>query len=85
MSNKMEELMEFPVIYTYKAMGENTESFVKDVKNVFESAYIQDFREIKSSKGSYTSVSVTVTVNSFDELQDTYERIKKVNGLKYHL
>jgi len=85
MKSNMEEMLEFPLLYTYKAMGENNDDFIEDIKNVFKSAYIQDFRETKSSKGTYTSVSVTVTVNNFDELQDTYKKIKAVKGLKYHL
>lgn len=81
----MKDMMEFPAIYTYKAMGENSEEFINSVKDVFKGIYIQDFKEIKSSKGSYTSVSVTVEVNSYEELENTYTLIKKVNGLKYHL
>lgn len=85
MSNNLRELMEFPVIYTYKATGENSDEFINSVKSIFKSTYIQDFREIKSSKGSYTSVSITVQVNTYDELEHTYKQIKQVKGLKFHL
>lgn len=85
MTSKMEEMLTFPLIYTFKAMGENSDDFVGGVKSVFESKLIHDFKEIKSSKGTYTSVSVTVEVNTYDELHNIYTQIKEVKGLKYHL
>lgn len=84
-NGSMEELIEFPVKYTFKAMGENSATFVEDVRSVFGHTEIHDLKENKSSKGTYTSVSVTVTVNSFDELKKIYADIKIIKGLKYHL
>ncbi|MCD8552390.1 DUF493 domain-containing protein [Seleniivibrio sp.] len=85
MSDTMKEIMEFPTIFTFKAMGENTEIFRNDIKNIFvrhESALIT---EKASTKGTYTSISITVEVESFDELQNIYTKIKETNGLKFHL
>lgn len=81
----MEELLTFPVDYTFKAMGENSDTFVNDVKAVFGDRKLHEFRENKSTKGTYTSVSVTVTVMDFNELQTIYSNIKIIKGLKYHL
>ena len=85
MSDSMKEMMEFPTIFTFKAMGENTEFFRNDIKNIFvryESALVS---EKTSAKGTYTSISITVEVENFDELQNIYTKIKETNGLKFHL
>lgn len=81
----MEELLTFPVRYQFKAMGENNDAFVQGVKDVFKQIEIHEFKENKSTKGTYTSLSVTVTVNSFEQLQRIYSDIKIIKGLKYHL
>jgi len=81
----MKELMEFPVIYTFKAMGTNDRKFVNDIKRVFDSKTIDSLIEKPSSKGTYISVSVTTEVADYEELQQIYMSIKNVAGLKYHL
>lgn len=84
MSN-MKDMMEFPVIYTFKAMGTNSDEFINDVRNVFKSKEVESFTKQPSSKGNYISVSITTEISTFDELQNTYKAIKKIKGLKYHL
>jgi putative lipoic acid-binding regulatory protein len=83
--SNMEEMIEFPVLYTFKAMGENNEKFISDMRSVFAMKKVDSFDEKKSSKGTYVSVSVTVEVNSFNELEYLYKNIKALPGLKYHL
>jgi len=78
-------MIEFPVLYTFKAMGENNNQFINDVKTIFCEKKLQDFIERPSKKGNYVSVSATVEVKDYDELQSFYSSIKMVNGLKYHL
>lgn len=81
----MKDMIEFPVIYTFKAMGDNCGKFINDVKQVFCGKEIKDFSERPSDKGNYISVSATVEVSDFDELQKFYNSIKIIDGLKYHL
>ena len=81
----MKEMMEFPVLYTFKAMGINDKNFIQDVKQVFDSKEIDSIIKKPSSKGNYISLSVTTEVTDYDELQALYTSIKKINGLKYHL
>lgn len=83
--SEMKEMIEFPVIYTFKAMGENCERFISDVKKVFCDKELHEFAEKPSSKGSYISVSATVEVTDYDELKNLYSSIKMIKGLKYHL
>jgi len=85
MSENMKEMIEFPVIYTFKAMGENCESFINGVKDVFCTKEVESVEEKPSSKGNYVSVSVTVEVTNFNELETFYTSIKNVKGLKFHL
>ncbi|ADD67308.1 protein of unknown function DUF493 [Denitrovibrio acetiphilus DSM 12809] len=85
MSENLKEMLEFPVIYTFKAMGENHKKFICDVKSVFSEKEVESFLEKPSSKGNYISVSITVEINNFDELEEIYTSIKKIDGLKYHL
>jgi len=81
----MKDMIEFPVLYTFKAMGENNNQFINDVKTVFSEKELQDFIERPSKKGNYVSVSATVEVSDYAELQSFYSLIKMINGLKYHL
>jgi len=81
----MKDMIEFPVIYTFKAMGDNCASFINNIKEVFAHKEMHDFVEKPSRKGNYISVSATVEVTDYEELQQLYSSIKLVNGLKYHL
>lgn len=83
--SKMKEMMEFPVIYTFKAMGENSEDFKKDMEEVFQYKCIENISHTASKKGNYISVSVTCEVSDFDELESLYKSIKSLKGLKFHL
>jgi len=84
-SEKLRDMIEFPVLYTFKAMGLNNEKFINDTKKVFEGKSIESLVEIPSKKGNYVSLSVTVEVTDFEELQSFYISIKNISGLKYHL
>ncbi|TCK62293.1 HP0495 family protein [Seleniivibrio woodruffii] len=85
MTNSMKELIEFPTIFTFKAMGDNTDDFRNNIKEVFSVHSVEAITENVSTKGTYTAISVTVSVNDFDEMQHIYTKIKQTKGLKYHL
>jgi len=85
MSDTMKEMIEFPTIFTFKAMGENSEDFKKDIKEIFIRHETAMITENISTKGTYTSISITVEVEDFDELQNIYTKIKETKGLKFHL
>jgi len=79
------ENIEFPVIYTYKAVGVDNDEFKSSVKTLFVLKDIHGYTERVSSKGNYVSVSVTVEIANIDELKHFYGKIADLPGLKYHL
>lgn len=85
MSENIKEILEFPVLYTFKAMGENSDDFKCEIRNIFLSKDVDSITETPSKKGTYVSVSVTAEVESYEELQTIYTSIKNTKGLKYHL
>jgi len=79
------ENLEYPVIYTYKMVGEDSEEFRTQAKNCFAMKEIHNESEKGSSSGKYVSISITVEVSNYNEMQTIYGRIKDIKGLKYHL
>ena len=77
--------MEYPVRFTFKVMGDDTESFKDSVNAVFVMKEILELQERKSSSGRYVSLSVTVDIADYDELKKHYEMISRIDGLKYHM
>ncbi|HAL85989.1 MAG TPA: hypothetical protein DCM31_03375 [Deferribacteraceae bacterium] len=77
--------MEYPARFTYKMMGDDTESFRDSVNAVFVMKEVLETQERKSSSGKYVSISVTVDVEDYRELRSIYEMISQIEGLKYHL
>ncbi len=83
--SSIKDLLEFPVDYSYKIIGENTDDFLEDALNIFREK--GEFRhEVKISKnGSFKSITVYVKLENSDELEFFYGKIKELKGLKYHL
>jgi len=81
----MEEMIDFPVLYTFKAMGEKSKQFESDIESLFVMKEIDSIIKKESSKGTYLSISVTVEIEDINELESYYKKIKSVKGLKYHL
>jgi len=81
----MEEMIDFPVLYTFKAMGEKSKQFESDIESLFVMKEIDSIIKKESSKGTYLSISVTVEIENINELESYYKKIKSVKGLKYHL
>lgn len=77
--------MEYPARFTYKMMGDDTESFRDSVNAVFVMKEVLETQERKSGSGKYVSISVTVDVEDYRELRSIYEMISQIEGLKYHL
>lgn len=85
MSEKIKEILEFPVMYTFKAMGENSQDFISCVKEIFIDKQVDSFTEKPSSKGNYIAVSITCEVIDYDELESLYSSIMNVRGIKFYL
>lgn len=82
---KPEELLEFPCHYQFKAVGLAGESFQQAIVAAMAQhvAVPKDSVRTKpSGKGNYQSVSVLVTLYSYEQLTCIYAEMRKVVGLK---
>lgn len=82
--------IEFPVTINLKAVMEGTgldEENKTKIVNVFSELGIKNsFQDKKvSSKGTYTSYTFEVVLNSKEEMENLYARLKNVDGLKFAL
>jgi len=80
-----QELLEFPCQYEFKAVGIAGDAFKQSVlaaakKHVSVSA--DAVRSRASGKGTYQSVSILVTLHSYDQLTSIYAEMRKLDGLK---
>ena len=81
----MEELLEFPTPFEFKAVGPNGASFVAAVGAAARSALGPDRaleqRTRPSRHGTYVSVTLTAIVVNADELQAVYAGLRAVPGV----
>ena len=83
--SQIKDFLEFPVDYTYKVIGENTDRFLEDTLNIFREKETMS-HEVKTSKnGNFKSISIYVRLENSEELESFYGKIKELKGLKYHL
>ena len=82
--------IEFPVTFNLKAVMSGTGSDDENKKKIvalFSELGIKNKYQDKkaSSKGTYTSFTFEVTLNSREEMENLYVRLKNVDGLKFAL
>ncbi len=78
-----EQLLEntsWPSNYLYKFIVPTDEQRIKQINDIFNNtgAVIESK---KSKKGTYTSISITVNLNSPDEVIAKYKEVSKVEGV----
>ena len=81
----IEELIEFPARYTFKAIGHHTRDYSDRVYAAL-TACLADGRRVElrtrlSRQGAYLSVTLTTQIESADELKGTYAALRKVEGV----
>lgn len=81
----VEELIEFPVRYHFKAIGHHTREFSDRVYTAAREA-LDDGRKVElrtrlSSKGAYLSVTLTTQIESAGELKAVYRSLRSVRDL----
>lgn len=81
----LKDLQKFPDKFTFKIMGDNTNKFSADVRKIFDNKEDVIFSDNVSRTGKYISISATLEVYSYDELESLYIAISKVEGLKFHV
>ncbi|OOF71036.1 DUF493 family protein YbeD [Rodentibacter caecimuris] len=81
---KLKELMEFPTTMTFKIAGINRKDLSDDLVKVVQKYIKGDYtpRETLSSKGTYTSVSIDIIAENFEQVETLYKELAKVEGVK---
>ena len=81
----VEELMEFPTRFSFKAIGHHTRELSGDALRAVHGALGDDRRvELRtrlSRKGAYLSATLTTRIDSADELRAVYAALWKVEGV----
>ena len=85
MSTKLDEYIDFPTIFTFKIVGDNSSTFTVGVESVFDSYPEKSIVPTESAGGKYISLSVTTEIQSHDELKSLYEKIAALRGLRFYV
>lgn len=85
MENRIEKILNFPMIYTFKIVGDNSSEFISGIEHVVKRKEILGKTKNLSRSGKYISFGITVEVDSYEELKSYYTVIKNIKGLKYYL
>lgn len=81
----MKDLQKFPDKFTFKIMGDNTNQFYADVRKIFDGKEDVIFSDNLSRTGKYISISVTLEVFTYEELESLYTAVSKLAGLKFYV
>lgn len=81
----IEELIEFPTRFMFKAVGHHTVQFSGDALLAVQEALGRgrdvELRSRLSKHASYVSTTLTAVVQSADELKAVYEALRRVPGV----
>ncbi|MGL5006957.1 MAG: DUF493 family protein YbeD [Plesiomonas sp.] len=78
---KLNELLEFPCSFTYKIMGLAQPELIDKVITVIQKHAPGDYTPAvkPSSKGTYHSVSVTITATHIEQVETLYEELGAID------
>ncbi len=80
LKKSLEDTTEFPTQYLYKFIVPNQPDKIKQVEEIFN--HLGAVIETKTSKkGTYTSVSIHVNMQSADQVIEKYKEAAKVEGI----
>ncbi len=87
LNTKFDELLEFPCTFAFKVMGIADPQMVQDVIAVIQRHAPGDYApKIKpSSKGTYHSLSIPVTVTSKEHIETIYTELNDLELVRYIL
>lgn len=84
LNTKFDEYLEFPCSFSYKIVGDANETLVDDVVAVVQKHvpghYVPGTKT--SSKGTYHSISISVTVQSTEQIESLYMELAAIEGVK---
>ena len=79
------DLLEFPCHYQFKAVGFSGDYFSQAIIAAINKHVVVSQDAVRcrpSGKGNYQSVSVLVTLHSYEQLTDIYAEMRQVADLK---
>ncbi|WP_420572809.1 DUF493 family protein [Kordia sp.] len=80
LKTQLEDTTQFPTLYMYKFIVPSDESKIKQVHQIFDNlGAVIDTKQ--SSKGTYTSVTITVNMKSADAVIEKYKEVSVVEGI----
>ena len=80
LKSQLEETTQFPALYMYKFIVPSDAAKIQQVHKIFDNlgAVIETKQ---SSKGTYTSVTITVNMKSADAVIDKYKEVSVIEGI----
>lgn len=80
LKEQLDETTTFPSLYMYKFIVSTAEEKIEQIHNIFNNtgAVIETKA---SSKGKYTSVTITVNMPSADAVIEKYQEVGKIDGI----
>ncbi|MBA3988050.1 DUF493 family protein YbeD [Aliidiomarina maris] len=87
MQTKFDELLDFPCDFTFKVMGLTSPTLQDQIVSVVQQHAPGDYRpqQRPSSKGNYTSISISVVVTSKDHVETLYRELSAIDDVRYVL
>ncbi|ANF17196.1 hypothetical protein XW81_02230 [Buchnera aphidicola (Schlechtendalia chinensis)] len=81
MKNKLEKMLKFPCLFTYKVIGLAQPELIDRIIKVIQCKLPGDYiPQIKSSnKGNYLSISITICANNFKQIESLYHELNNIN------
>jgi putative lipoic acid-binding regulatory protein len=80
LKGQLREDTDWPTTYLYKFIVPASEDKVKEIESVFQDTDAR-IETRDSSKGTYTSVSVKVTMESPEQVVEKYLEVSRVEGV----
>jgi putative lipoic acid-binding regulatory protein len=80
LKTQLEETTQFPTLYMYKFIVPSSEEKIRQVHQIFDNLGAV-INTKKSSKGTYTSVTITVNMKSADAIIQKYKDVSVVEGI----
>lgn len=87
MQTKFDELLDFPCDFGFKIMGLTGPTLQDQILAVVQKHAPGDYRpqQRPSSKGNYTSISISVIVHSKDHIELLYRELSAIEDVRYVL
>lgn len=87
LNTKFDELLTFPCIFAFKVMGLADPKLMSDVLAVIQKHAQGDYSPTvkPSSKGTYHSLSIPVSVSSKQQIEAIYNDLNKLDLVRYIL